>query len=306
MSPPDGPALPGRGCTADAARFDDFNFLVEAALLQLGSQNVPQRIAAGTDAAGAGANQYVSANHCLSLRFLFLADGEVVHLFALFEVFGDNLFCLLGVEPRVGGLLPARLLDANDRLDVLRPTSPVTRTSTSSSPRFSISSSMVFITSRAPAAMPLVPMLTTTRYFLLPSRKATCRCAFSFNFLSSSRFICFLLAAPDSFGAACDFFFCRFFGAEMELFLVTRIVELHVHRRVGSAQGQDRRIQVAQRRPVHVRQLHRSRDGRAGARFGTNVEFPIAHLRRLAQQGQAQADVLFAALLWWSGPPAHA
>ena len=46
-----------------AARFDNFNFLVEAALLQLGSQRVLQRIAAGTDAAGAGANQYVSANH---------------------------------------------------------------------------------------------------------------------------------------------------------------------------------------------------------------------------------------------------
>src|ERR1039458_1752158 len=170
-----------------------------------------------------------------------------------------------------------------------RPTSPVTRTSTSSSPRFSISSSIVFITSRAPAAMPLVPMLTTTRYFLLPSRKATCRCAFSFNFLSSSRFIiCFLLAAPGSFGAACDFFFRRFFGTEMEMLRVAQIMELHVHRRIGGAQRQDRCIQVAHWRPVHVRQFHRDRDGRAHARCGTDLELPIAHFRRLPQQGRSE------------------
>jgi len=62
------------------------------------------------------------------------------------------------------------------------PISPVTHTSTLPMFCFSISSSIMVITSRAPAATPLVLMPTTTRYFLPPSRRLICFCAFSLSF----------------------------------------------------------------------------------------------------------------------------
>jgi len=124
------------------------------------------------------------------LGFLFFdfTDGKAVNNLAFLQMLRDDLRAASALTLAYVTFSPLRSSMRIIGSASTKPISPVTATSTLSMPRLSISSSMVVMISPRTGAMPLVAMLNTTRYFLLPSRSETCRCALSLSFLSSLRF----------------------------------------------------------------------------------------------------------------------